>query len=345
MKRHVMLLVLVASCAHKPEVTRPDPVICPSPKSYTSHCDALNEHIGNTLKEHSLQCLDIPGIIATGVYGPSKYPNENTLEAGFGGAVPTSVMGPPRPAGTISRSFSATKRYSAGANLDLHLFYPWLPNTNIKFSSDDEISVDVVLGDLKTVPIQNIKQAISGALDKTNPHRRSVEQMRDDLCKGDYVISTMALTAKPQITISSSNTNLAGGSLNSQQVAGFKYESSSSTTRKIALMAENEIVFAIQKRPSADMLGEVCNQRELSCVINIDWHGYTHVHSEAFRCDNMPPGAKVRATFDGYPIVTSKEDNKIFNGWITMSIGEPGKRCEGETLRDPLIFWRFWPSL
>jgi hypothetical protein len=69
------------------------------------------------------------------------------------------------------------------------------------------------------------------------------------------------------------------------------------------------------------------NDKCMKCETPVSWSGFSHPTTVPYACAEMPPKSTVRATFDGTPIVTSTVDNKIFNGWIEMTIQPHGATC------------------
>ena len=67
------------------------------------------------------------------------------------------------------------------------------------------------------------------------------------------------------------------------------------------------------------------NESCLLCEFPVRWENvYSYQKTEVFRCSHMPKGP-VRASFDGYVVVTSNVDNKISNGQVSVTVDLSGE--------------------
>lgn len=246
-----------------PSSTPPPPSIPPPPL----FCSVVDPQISPA----NFRCLDVPGAIIVGVYGPARYPNENSLDACFGGAVPSIVWDSTRdrPAGNIHVSYSARARIGGGANLSLNQLLRWLPNVSFNASSETTVSVDIIFRNLTVRPVQNLRTAFDTRLHSTaegSEERRTAEGCRRALCNAGTVFGSRALIGRPSITIRTSN----GSSLNSNvsvgvsgdagasPLAGFSFDTSRSGEGLVELTSEQDLVVGIETRESRDALDDLC---------------------------------------------------------------------------------------
>lgn len=232
------------------------PTVVEAPLS--SHCDVLR----GTLERNGMQCLEIPGMLALGVYGTRQYPNESTLDEGFGHQIPDGVIGTPRAGGTITKGYHQTRSINASAGLDLSMFVSWLPKAKLKAAKNDEVSVEITLGELTIIPVQNLPRKIASVVDSVSTDSRTVETraMLTQMCKPDTVVSSLVLIAKPIIRISTKASSNLEVDVGWKNIVGFALDDSKSGGGSVTLVSDVPITFAAQLRDSRPWLQDLCDR-------------------------------------------------------------------------------------
>lgn len=250
-----MLLGTLVACA-------PNPRRLPPP---ISHCDVLSD----VLKENGLECLQIPGLVQAGVYGPRRHPNENTLEVGFGGELPRGIVGNKSLGGTISRSYSTTKSVKANVAISLSQFQNWLPDLTVTSDRNDVVQVNVTLGELSSVPIQNLRENIREILQSGNQDKRTntVRSMLATLCDPSTIVSSMALTATPSVKITTLSHASLTTNAGSRNTAGFSVDDNKAAGGTVSVASKQPIVFAVELRESEPIVRELCRAPQVTTLI------------------------------------------------------------------------------
>lgn len=247
---HLIAAIEVFACCVLPP--KPDTPDTKDPD--VSHCDALK----GILDRYKLECLELPGFIATGVYGPRAYPNENTTESGFNGEVPPGLISE-HDGGTISKKAHSSRTLKASVGISLNQFFRWLPDTKIAASSDDTIDIDVTLSDLKIRLIQDLQHHVRPIIDSrsVDPRTQSVRAMVEKLCKNDTAISTVILTASTSISVSSRSHSALSSNLG-WTMAGFNVDNSKANEGSVTISSKKPIAFATQFRESEPLIHDLC---------------------------------------------------------------------------------------